>query len=289
MNEEYEIEITIPVRYKDIPADVAFTQTPPKEIIVFVKDKGNVLLNYSIGRIIAPIEVEYKKARNKNGVLVVSQEEIESHIQKQLFNTTQLHRFSPTSIEIQTSKRKQKKVPIKFNGSVLPNDGYGISGEITIAPTMIDIFSTQNILDSISEIKTEYLEVKNVKKSISKSIALETIPGVTFGQAYVSIAIPIEEFTEKTLEIPVVCVGIPQNYSVRIFPPTVKVNCNIPLSKYKNLNEDNFTIRIKYTDLEQYVSGSIPIRLEQQPDWIQNYSLVPSKVEFIIEQAITSK
>lgn len=100
MNEEYETEISIPVRYKDIPADVAFTQPPPEQIIVSVKDKGNVLLNYSIGRNFSPIEVNYKTARNKEGLLVINQKEIESHIQKQLFTTTQLNSFAPTHIEI---------------------------------------------------------------------------------------------------------------------------------------------------------------------------------------------
>ena len=288
LNEEYEIEITIPVRYKDIPADVAFTQPPPKSIVISVKDKGNVLLNYSIGRTISAVEIDYKNTQHKNGLLTVSQQEIESHLQKQLFNTTQLHRFTPTSIEIQTSKRKQKKVPVRFNGSVIPHDGYGVAGKIAISPTLVNIYSTQNVLDSITEVKTNYIEIKNVKKAISRNVSLETIPGVTFEQSNVALSIPIEEFTEKTLDIPVICTGIPQMYIVRMFPPSVKVNCNIPLSKYKDLTENSFHIRIKYEDLEQHLTGSLPVELQEKPDWIQTYTLVPNKVEFIIEQAVLS-
>lgn len=284
MNEEYEIEIAIPVRYKDIPADVAFAQTPPKEIVIAVKDKGNVLLNYSIGRSIAPIEVVYSKAQHKNGLLRVTQQEIEAHLSKQLFTTTQLHRISPLSIEVQTSKKKQKEVPITFNGSVLPADGYGIAGKITLSPSSIHVYATQSVLDSITEVKTNYTDFRNVKKNISKNLSIEPIPGVAFEQDNVAVSVPIEEFTEKTLDIPVVCTGIPDRYIVRMFPPAVKVNCNVPLSKYKSLTEENFAIRIKYSDLEQYLSGSVPVELEKKPDWIHTYTLVPSKIEFIIEQ-----
>ena len=60
LQQEYEIEISIPVRYKNIPPDISFTETPPQEIIAKVKDKGSVLLNYSFGRSFAPIETNMK-------------------------------------------------------------------------------------------------------------------------------------------------------------------------------------------------------------------------------------
>lgn len=284
MNEEYETEMSIPVRFKDIPADVAFTQPPPEQITISIKDKGNVLLNYSLTRIFSPLDVVYKNALNNNGLLVVPKQEIESHIQKQLLSSTVLNSYTPNRIEIQTSKKKQKQVPIVFNGVVTYNDGYGLAGKITLSPSAINIYSTQNILDSISEIRTNYFEIKNAKKSISRTLTLESVSGVTFDQQTVSISIPIEEFTEKTLDIPVVCTGIPHNFIVRTFPPSIKVNANIPLSKYKELTEDDFSIRVKYEDLEQHLSGSFPIELERSPDWIHAYGLVPDKIEFIIEQ-----
>ncbi|MDD2437931.1 MAG: CdaR family protein [Massilibacteroides sp.] len=285
LNEEYETEIRIPVRYEQIPAEIAFAQNPPKEIVVSIKDKGNVLLNYSFGKNFSPVIVDYKKDKDKKDELLVSQAEIESHIQKELFNTTQINSFTPTQIKVKTSKRKQKKVPIRFNGSVLPSNGYGIADKIAISPKRMNIYSSQNILDSISEIKTIYVNIINAKKNITKTVSLEEMPGVVFDQPNVSLSIPIEEFTEKTLNIPIVCTGIPHNYIVRTFPPLIKVNCNVPLSKYKKLNEDSFSIRIKFENLEQQISGLLPVELEKKPDWIQNYTLVPDKIEFIIEQA----
>lgn len=288
LNEEYEIEISIPVRYKNIPADIAFMQTPPEAITVSIKDKGNVLLNYTIGRNFAPLDVSYNETKNKQGTLVVEQRDIEHHIQKVLFNTTLLHNFTPTRIVAYTNKREQKRVPVRFNGSIRPSEGYGIANKISITPAMMNIYSTQNILDSITEIKTSYIDLKNVKKNISRNLHLDAIPEVTFEHSSVAITVPIEEFTEKTLEIPVVCTDIPQGYIVRIFPPAVKVSCNIPLSSYKSLTADNFSIRIKYEDLEQNVTGSYPVLLEKKPDWINTYSLVPGKIEFIIEQPIAT-
>ena len=44
LQQEYEIDINIPVRYKNIPPDIAFNGTPPEKITVRVKDKGSVVL-----------------------------------------------------------------------------------------------------------------------------------------------------------------------------------------------------------------------------------------------------
>ena len=60
LQQEYEIDIRIPVKYKNVPPDISFTETPPEAITVKVKDKGSVLLNYSFGRSFAPIEANMK-------------------------------------------------------------------------------------------------------------------------------------------------------------------------------------------------------------------------------------
>ena len=114
-----------------------------------------------------------------------------------------------------------------FSTFVIPSDGYGLADKISISPTSINVYSTQNVLDSISEVRTGYIDIKNIKKSITRNLALEPISGATFEQTNVAVSIQVEEFTEKTLDIPIVCTDIPARHIVRIFPPSVAVNCNV--------------------------------------------------------------
>ena len=110
LQQAYEIEIQVPVKYKNIPPDIAFTQTPPDVISVKVKDKGSVLLNYSLGRSFSPLEADMK-AQQQAGRLAVSQAEIESCIKKQLIATTSLIQFEPQAIDISYSKRGKSVFP----------------------------------------------------------------------------------------------------------------------------------------------------------------------------------
>lgn len=284
LQQEYEIEIKIPVRYKNIPPDISFTATPPHQVVAKVKDKGSVLLNYTFGRSFAPIEVNMKKEAEKSGMLAVSKKMIENDILKQLLATTTLVGFDPSSIETPYSKRVKKDIPVVFNGTIATDPGFHVSGEIRISPANVSVYASDVVLDTLQQAQTVFTEIKKGNKTITRTIALEKISEATYDPTSVTVSIPIEEFTEKTLEIPIICTGIPRNYILRTFPSVAKVTCSVPLSRFKDLSEDDFEIKFPFKDLEQNVSGSLPIHLTKKPDWVDSATLEPDKIEFILEQ-----
>ena len=284
LQQEYEIEINVPVRYKNIPPDISFTETPPQVVIAKVKDKGSVLLNYSFGRSFAPIETNMKNQAEKSGSISISKKAIENDIQKQLLATTSLVTFEPQHIEAAYSKRIKKEIPVVFNGTIQTNPGFHVSGNITISPMNISVYASDVVLDTLNQAKTVFTEIKKGNKTITKTVQLQKVSDATYDPTSVTITIPIEEFTEKTLEIPVLCTDLPPHYTLRTFPSVAKVTCSIPLSRFKDLSEDAFEIRFSFKDLEQNVSGSLPIQLTKKPDWVSSVALVPDKIEFILEQ-----
>lgn len=284
LQQEYEIEISIPVRYKNIPPDISFTETPPQEIIAKVKDKGSVLLNYSFGRSFAPIETNMKNQAEKSGSLSITKKTIQSDIQKQLLATTSLVGFEPQSIEAAYSKRIKKDIPVVFDGTIQTNPGFHVSGNILISPSTVSVYASDIVLDTLNQAKTVFTEIKKGTKTITRTVQLQKISEATYDPTSVTITIPIEEFTEKTLEIPVICTGLPPHYTLRTFPSIAKVTCSVPLSRFKDLSEDAFEIKFSFKDLEQNVSGTLPIQLTKKPDWVSSATLVPDKIEFILEQ-----
>ena len=284
LQQEYEIEINVPVRYKNIPPDISFTETPPQVVIAKVKDKGSVLLNYSFGRSFVPIETNMKNQAEKSGSISISKKAIENDIQKQLLATTSLVTFEPQHIEAAYSKRIKKEIPVVFNGTIQTNPGFHVSGNITISPMNISVYASDVVLDTLNQAKTVFTEIKKGNKTITKTVQLQKVSEATYDPTSVTITIPIEEFTEKTLEIPVLCTDLPPHYTLRTFPSVAKVTCSIPLSRFKDLSEDAFEIKFSFKDLEQNVSGSLPIQLTKKPDWVSSVALVPDKIEFILEQ-----
>ena len=114
---------------------------------------------------------------------------------------------------------------------------------------------------------------------------LEPIPGVNFETEYVAVIIPIEEYTEKTLEIPITCADIPPRYKVRMFPASIAVTCRVPLSKFKDLTEKDFEITIPFAELYENTSSYQQVMLRKSPTWIHSATLSPDKIEFLIEES----
>ena len=148
----------------------------------------------------------------------------------------------------------------------------------------ISVYASDVVLDTLKEIKTVYTEIKKGNKTVTRTIQLEKIDGATLEPTSVTITVPIEEYTEKTLEIPVVCTNLPRHYTLRTFPSVVKVSCSVPLSRFKDVSADDFEIRISFADLEQSASGTLPLQLDKKPSWVDVATISPDRIEFILEQ-----
>ena len=283
LRQEYEITLTFPIRYTNVPADIALDSNTPQTITAEIKDKGSILLNYTWGRTLIPIEVDFENTKREKGLISVSKDAIETDIQKQLFSTTNLQNFEPQQIDVKYSRQEKKEIPVTFNGNIQLKTGFQLSGEINLSPFKITAYAAHSLLDTLKEIKTVYTEFRNADKNITQTIQLIKMEGVNLVPETVSVTIPIEEYTEKTLEIPISYSHIPANYTIRTFPSVVKVTCSVPLSRFKELSENMFEILVPYKTLEHNVSGSFPIKLTKKPDWVHTTILSPKNAEFILE------
>ncbi|WP_251968662.1 CdaR family protein [Parabacteroides sp. AD58] len=289
LQQEYETDMSIPIRYTNVPDDIIFTNKIPQAINIRIKDKGSALLNYTIGQKFRSITIDMTGLSKESGKFTVDKRYIEAEVQKQVLATTTLYSIEPQAITLRFGMRKSKEFPIVFQGNIQTEKGFLVSSDIQISPSRVTVYASDSILDTIQEIKTVYTEIKNGKKSITRVVALEPIEGTNFETNNVSVTIPIEEYTEKMLSIPVTVTGVPVNYKIRTFPQAVEVACNIPISRFKELTEDMFTVEVPYAQLEENVSGSIDVQVTKKPDWVRYCHVSPAKIEFLLEQNTSFK
>ena len=282
LQQEYEITLTFPIKYKELPADIAFDEVMPQQLVAKVKDKGSVLLNYTIGRTLLPIEVKLE-SEEKQGTLLFSKKQIENDIQKQLLSTTALIEFEPQQINATYSQRKHKALPVKFDGDIQFVAGFQLAGEIQIKPSTMDAYASAAALDTLQEVLTSFMEVKKGNKTVQRTVTLRPIAGVNLVPTTVTVILPIEEYTEKSLTLPIICKGVPHHYKVRLFPSEVTVTCSVPLSRFTALSESQFEIAIDYDELEQSASGTCLVHLTRKPEWVHTPTLLPTQVEFLLE------
>jgi hypothetical protein len=289
LQEEYEIEVSFPVRYKNMPAETAFAgPQPPHEIKARIKDKGSVLLNYTAGNTLSALEMDMKNiAVKSNGTFSLSEKELETALLKRLAPTTSLLTFAPPALEAPYSKLGHKTLPVAFAGKIGTEPGFHVSGEIHFQPSEVKAFAGDVALDTLRCISTVYTEIRKGNRTVRRTLRLQPPPGVTLEPSSVQVTIPIEEYTEKTLEIPIAATGVPARYTIRMFPPAVKVSCLVPLSRFKELDEDRFYAYVSLETPDESIYGKLPVRLAGKPDWVNAVSVSPETIEFILEQNLS--
>lgn len=284
LQQEYEIEISAPVRYKNIPSEMELTEEYPWEVVAKIRDKGTILINYTWLHSFSPIEINLNDIR-KEGTYQVTRRTIEANIAKHLISTTSLLGFDPETIMIEYNVLENKEVQVQADISVELEPGYQIAGLITVVPEKVRIYANNISLDLITSVNTVNREIKKANRTQEIKLQLQKIDNVRMDPDEVTVTVPIEEFTEKRLLVAIRCNDLPDNYILRSFPSTVEVVCNVPISRFKELEETDFEIQIPFHEFEaNRTSGKIMLNLTRQPSWIANSAIVPSAIEFIIEQ-----
>jgi hypothetical protein len=281
--QKFDFEIAVPVHYTRIPPGIALSGDVPGEIILKVRDKGTAWLHYSFNKA-DTIDINLSNILLQKSVYVVDQNALQNLIQVRLLASTQVTSFSPGKIEIDYSPLGKKELPVIIDGMLSPAPGYMFSDSIIIDPPVVTAFSDKKTLDTLHVIKTVPSDHKNLSKSNHFSIRLKAPQGVQLSNEQVKIAVNVEEYTEKKINLPVLCHNLPANRIVRFFPSFVELTVQVGLSKYSQISASDFEISIDYKELFGSSTSNYPLKLREKPEWLNHYRIVPETVEYLIEQ-----
>lgn len=154
-------------------------------------------------------------------------------------------------------------------------NSYGLT---KISPDSVTIFGPQDALNDINYVYTQSKVIKNVDKDIQIDIPISLDATLHSDTDNVNIFIDVENFTETETEVPI---SVPAHSNLRLFPNKIKVKYVVALKDYSNINSMSFHAEIDTTSLS-HREDLLPVLLTIYPNNIQNISLSPQKVEYII-------
>ena len=284
LQQKFEIETSISLTYKNIPAEIVLSDSLPQKINLKIFDKGTILLNYSISKKTDPIDIDLKDISLEKISYTVSQTYLKNEISRRIMSSSTLLSYSPTELIITYKPLSKKKIPICLNGSISPAPGYMLVDSLHFNPKYLMAFGSNDMLDTLHSVYTDPFAIKDINKSFEKKIGLELPKGFEFDQSEVILSGDIEGYTEKTVTVPITCKNLPENYFIRLFPSAVEVTCHVALSKYASLKQDSFLVHVDYNQLILDKKGPSPIELVSKPIWLKDCRISPDHVEFLIEK-----
>ena len=284
MNEESEKSYSIPLKFSNIPGSVVLDENVQDDIKVRIKDKGLILLSYSRNKKFSPIEVDVSFLNNQNGKYVVNEALLLSSLKKQLKLSSSILSFSPQQMNMSYTTRVNKKVPVRIKGEIRPRVQSRIAdGKISISPDSVEVYASQAVIDDIDYVYTDSLHITDIADDLTKTVGVQKIKGTTIIPSNVSLYVPIEEYTEKRVSLPIEVINLPDTLNLRTFPSNIQVSFFVGLSDFKFAVADSFKVVVDYQEIKNAGGQRVPLSLSSHPKHINNVRLTPDSIEYIIE------
>ncbi|MFV0266118.1 MAG: hypothetical protein ACK5HT_03175, partial [Draconibacterium sp.] len=174
---------------------------------------------------------------------------LQDNISAQVSNELSIVDILPDSVQFnfdQLVKRKMKVAPAVSYTLVKQ---HFLSGDITFVPDSVDVLGPRSILDTLDFIKTEEQHYKNLDQPVQRNVAISNPANLSTTPKRVVMNIPVEEFTEKKIEVPITVANLPDSLDVKLFPNQAILSFLVGLSKFADISADNFDVVVDYNEI----------------------------------------
>ena len=292
LEKDVEYEIKYPVRFVNIPEERVLAEDLPSRLELFLKGPGYSILKLKLAGNHSPVildvsTINYRRvpgSRTLNYYIIASG--LIPQLKNQLRAECQITSIKPDTLFFSFDKIINKKVKVVVDVEIMTQRQYLVKGKIIVKPDTITISGPKRILDTINTIKTRYKKLKGVNETISMSIALAASKEYEVSDKKVLLTIPVEQFTEVEIQVPVTILNSPDSINIKIFPDAVTVKCLVAVSDYKKIEEIPFEVVLDLSKADLNSSEKIPVGFRNIPPFVSSLRVTPAKVDFLIEKKL---
>jgi YbbR domain-containing protein len=229
------------------------------------------------------ITVDLSSLENKSYVVLKSQLE---QINSKRESNQQITDFNPDTLYFDFSNRKVKRIPVHLLSAIKYQRQFFQSGGITLKPAYVIINGPANVIDQITAWNTDTLKLDSVNETIETQANLEPVKegNLSIYPKNIQVTIPVDEFTEKVLEIPVKVINNHNSENVKIFPQKVKVTFTTSLTRYGQMDEDFFEATADLDLWRLHGYKTLPVVLSKIPAYCKIVKIEPQDIDFIIKK-----
>ena len=278
LSQKYEAKRIVEVSY-ELPDNRAYIALPPEKLDIVLEGQGwDLMMDYFNNRSRA-IHFDLSASPLQN----ISNNQIRSKINEQITsNDIGIKEIEKDFITIETGENSRKKVPVTFQGGYTFAQNFQLRDALQLTPDSIWIGGPTTIVDEITEWPTVPLNLTDLRTTVRQPLALEipSLAQLDLSSEVIRVEIPVEQYTEKSIFLPVVIKNAPDSF--KVFPQTVKTHFVVGLSRYDSIGEKDFQLEVDLQGVPiNQVNNTAPIILAKQPKVVKSVNFSPKSVKFL--------
>ena len=282
-SKQYNEILSIPLRYVNVPPDKLLKEDNPQNIQLKMQENGFRLAWFSLFP--PTLSIDVSRANEQNGQLVYVFDENRAQILEQLSINFDDNNFLKDALVIAYEQKREKKLPVISRIEVEFAAGYSAVEELRVEPDSVMVSGPDNILDTLSAIKTFPVTFSEVKKDLAGSVLLDTtsLPKVTLYSKRANYQLDVEKFTEGKLQVPIELINVPENLNVVIFPKETVLFFQVNLKDFNKVTASDFRVVANFKNVRDNQDFLIP-EVVEKPEFTSNIRLSEKRIQFIIKK-----
>lgn len=188
--------------------------------------------------------------------------------------------IKPDTIQLHLEPLVQRRIPLKWNSKLAMENTCEATGAVQLQPDSVDIFGPATAVEDVVLWPLEGIALEPLCDTARGTVRVLSGAdrGIRVVPESVQFLIPVERYTEATLEIPL---HDPEEPQLQFIPDRIKVTFQVPLSRYGNIRPGEFAFRTTLQPAAEKRRYWVDLSLEQAPNGVKDISWHPATVEAV--------
>lgn len=283
LSNKYEYEVKTTVSFKNPPLNKAFNPLQSDSVDLTVQGTGWQLLFTRMRIYPKDVKVDLIPLNKRN--FVTFSEQL-YRINNDYSSNQKIIAVQPDTLYFDFTTRQVKRVPIKLLSNLSFIKQFGQSAQVQLKPAFVTVIGPQKQLDKIKFWETDTFSRKKIDATIRDDVNLKASSeaNISIFPNSTDVKIPVEEFTEKQLNIPIKVIHNNEYYNVKLVPDKVKVTFMVALSDYGKVDVDNFEAMVDLDLWKKDGATELPVSIVKKMPFTRIRRVDPLQVYFMVKK-----
>lgn len=275
LSRTYKAQRVVEITYS-LPAEKSFISIPPSKTTVTFSGRGWDLMYDYFGYRNRTINFDLT-----DDLTGITNGQLAAKISESLSTSITVDPIGDY-ISIKLGDSNTKKIPILLESDITFAANRQLQSSIVLRPDSITISGPETLLETYEFWPTARLTLNDLATSYKQPLPLakNDKPQIQLSSEIIQVHIPVEQFTEKSLFLPVVVKNAPD--SLKVFPNKVKTSFVVGLSRYDSITEKDFQLQVDLNGIPiNQANNTAPLLLYKQPNVVKNVQFSPKSVKFL--------
>jgi len=279
---QYTATVTNSIKYINLPEKTFITGENLKNVTFDLTSSGFDFLIYKLKNPNIEIDVNrhYLPSEKK---AVIPNNELIRLISDNLNANMMLRNLAIKDLIVKLDDIVLKKVPVILKTDFTYKVGFRPIDSIVVIPDSIVVSGPSVYLETIHFVETAVVLGKDLDKTLSIPVAVvhNNSKNVSFTPSEVVVSVPIAEFSQKEMVLPIEIINVPFEITVKLIPNVITIKFNVSIEDFKDINESDFKLICDYAERNIQENSMIP-KLVKIPRGIIDVEYSARKIDYLI-------